>query len=255
MKYKRLVVFGDSFTYGHGLPDCHVDPIYPGRLPSKVGWPGVLARMLKIPQVLNFSYPGASNRYITHSIIDYNDFRKDDLIFVQFTYPFRDFYFDKDSIRTSIGRWKLDPDNPEDLDEHWKFYLDRTDQELITRSFENFLLSYFLLKQNSLKFYFMSLYDFFSEVHKYIYPRDGYYVTDIKEGMDSNHSSFLINNTYKILEKHFLKDIFIKALEYSVKNKDTTADNGHFGLATNNYIAELIFNHITEESNNLRKLI
>ena len=26
----RLIAFGDSFTYGDGLADCHVEPTHPG---------------------------------------------------------------------------------------------------------------------------------------------------------------------------------------------------------------------------------
>lgn len=38
-KTKRLVVFGDSYTFGYGLPDTMNNSV-----PSKLGWPNILAK-------------------------------------------------------------------------------------------------------------------------------------------------------------------------------------------------------------------
>ena len=237
--YKRLVVFGDSFTYGHGLADCHEEPYFPGKQPSKLGWPQILANTLNIPDVLNLSFPGCSNRYITHAIVNYSKFNKDDLVLVQFTFPFRDFYFDKHTNIKTIGLWTLDTNNPKDLDEHWKFYLDRTDQELLTRSFENYLLSYFFLKQKNVTFYLTSCYNLFPDIEPFIYKGSDANVTEIKEGRDY-HTSLFINYSYKIVEKHFLKNVFNKAIDYGVKNKDYALDGNHFGEKTHKFVAKLI---------------
>lgn len=46
-KYK-LVVFGCSFTFGHGLPDClDVNKKGPGTLPSKMAWSNHLQHLGK----------------------------------------------------------------------------------------------------------------------------------------------------------------------------------------------------------------
>ena len=51
----RLITFGDSFTYGHGLVDCHVpEKNWQGPNPSKFAWPQVLGDMLGI-EVINKS--------------------------------------------------------------------------------------------------------------------------------------------------------------------------------------------------------
>lgn len=250
--YNRLVVFGDSFTYGHGLPDCHREPYYPGKLPSKLGWPVTLAKTLQIPEVLNLSYPGCSNRYITHAIVDYNKFENDDLVLIQFTFPFRDFYFDKYTNRKTIGSWTLDTNNLEDLDKHWKFYLDRTDQELLTRSFENFLLSYLFLSQKNVNFYFMSCYNIFPDIQPFMYNGSDDNITEIKEGMDW-HTSLFISNTYNIIKEHFIKDIFIKAIDYSAENNDYALDSSHFGINTHNFVAKLILEYLTSKNKILFK--
>lgn len=64
----RLLAFGCSFTYGHGLEDCHIPPNLPGRQPSKSAWPEILAsRMGRM--CVNLSYPGASNKQIWHTLM------------------------------------------------------------------------------------------------------------------------------------------------------------------------------------------
>jgi len=80
----RLIAFGCSITYGHGLPDCFVPPYNPGPAPSNLSWPGVIARSLAIDCV-NVSMPGSSNKRIWHSIINF-EFNKDDKVFILWSY-------------------------------------------------------------------------------------------------------------------------------------------------------------------------
>ena len=42
----RLVAFGCSYTYGHGLPDCIMAKGRAGKRPSKFAWPYLLAKKL-----------------------------------------------------------------------------------------------------------------------------------------------------------------------------------------------------------------
>lgn len=42
----RLIAFGCSHTYGHGLPDCFIPPHRPGTDPSKLSWPYPLGELL-----------------------------------------------------------------------------------------------------------------------------------------------------------------------------------------------------------------
>lgn len=86
----RLVAFGCSFTYGHGLADCHVDPNYPGPEPSKLAWPSILSDLLKL-QVINRSRPGASNLHILWNLLNF-EFKKDDTCFILWTYFHRYIY-------------------------------------------------------------------------------------------------------------------------------------------------------------------
>lgn len=71
--YKRLVVFGDSNTFGHGLDDCwNPHDNGPGPRPSRHAWPSVLAKRLGIDCV-NRSKPGASGKEMVYHFMEYTD--------------------------------------------------------------------------------------------------------------------------------------------------------------------------------------
>ena len=77
---RRLVAFGCSNTYGHGLSDCYKDG-RPGRLPSNFAWPSLLADKLDIT-VDNKGQPGASNKRIWHNGLHYDYTENDTVIFM-----------------------------------------------------------------------------------------------------------------------------------------------------------------------------
>ena len=86
-KINRLVVFGDSFTYGHGLSDCRSSD----DLPSTQAWPALLGNQLDVP-VVNNAIPGYSNIEILISILTFG-FAENDLAIVGWTYVARDVLF------------------------------------------------------------------------------------------------------------------------------------------------------------------
>ena len=92
----RLIAFGDSFTYGDGLADCHVEPTHPGPLPSKFAWPQVLGNMLEF-EVINKSKPGHSNIQILKDILSF-DFLPSDTVVIGWTYAVRDYIFKKNFL-------------------------------------------------------------------------------------------------------------------------------------------------------------
>jgi hypothetical protein len=80
----RLIAFGCSYTYGHGLEDCHVEPNNPGLSHSKLAWPSLLANMLNL-EVVNCSNPGASNIHIFWKLLNFK-FNDDDLCVVMWSH-------------------------------------------------------------------------------------------------------------------------------------------------------------------------
>jgi len=68
---KRIVVFGDSNAFGHGLPDCtDPDGRYEINKPSKNAFPALIGDHFSIP-VINLGIPGASNDCILRLCYNY----------------------------------------------------------------------------------------------------------------------------------------------------------------------------------------
>lgn len=80
----RLVTFGCSFTYGHGLADCFIPPREPGPVPSKFAWPQLLANELKV-DCINMSVPGASNKEILNTLLNFK-FDSSDIVIIMWTF-------------------------------------------------------------------------------------------------------------------------------------------------------------------------
>lgn len=100
----RLIAFGCSHTYGVGLKDCWLDIGGPGDLPpSKLAWPQLMANKLNI-ECINASKWGSSNREIWHRIINF-DFKSDDIIIAQWTYPNRDCIIRQDGTIEQLATW------------------------------------------------------------------------------------------------------------------------------------------------------
>ena len=87
----RLVTFGCSFTYGHGLPDCHVEPNLPGDSPSQHAWPNLLAKKLGY-DCLNLAVCGSGNYQILLDILR-TDFKPDDVVVIGYSYFTRFNYY------------------------------------------------------------------------------------------------------------------------------------------------------------------
>lgn len=81
----RLIAFGCSVTYGHGLPDCFSPPDGPGSTPSNLAWPSLLGKKLGKSTVVNNSDPGASNLQILWKILNY-EFQPNDICVVYWSY-------------------------------------------------------------------------------------------------------------------------------------------------------------------------
>jgi hypothetical protein len=65
---RKMYFFGCSYTYGHGLEDCiEVPSMMAGQNPSKLNWAQMLGDDLGF-EVVNFAFPGASNKHIMHVI-------------------------------------------------------------------------------------------------------------------------------------------------------------------------------------------
>lgn len=80
----RLVTFGCSFVYGHGLPDCHIPPDIPDIKPSQLGWPNMVADKLGMP-CINLASPGIGNLAILMRVLK-AELKPDDIVVTAFSY-------------------------------------------------------------------------------------------------------------------------------------------------------------------------
>jgi hypothetical protein len=99
----RLIAFGCSITYGHGLQDCIKDQYHPGDYPSKYAWPQLLSDKLNL-ECINCSSPGASNKEIAYRIQNFK-FDRNDLVFVLWSYLERFCIVEEDKTITPLGPW------------------------------------------------------------------------------------------------------------------------------------------------------
>lgn len=101
---ERLVTFGCSHTFGHGLKDCiDLKNNYPLDNPSKYAWPSLLGQKLNL-DVQNLSQPGSSAKQIVHTVFE-SDLDSNDLVIVLWPHHHRTcFYHDKNTYMR-LGPW------------------------------------------------------------------------------------------------------------------------------------------------------
>ena len=109
---QRLITFGCSITYGHGLPDCFQPPMDPGPAPSSNAWPNVVANNLNV--ILdNQSKCGNSNLAILYDILNYK-FLPNDVVVIMWSFTGRDLIFGRKTllrkqIINHVGLWQNTP--------------------------------------------------------------------------------------------------------------------------------------------------
>ena len=80
----KLVTFGCSHTYGHGLSDCIAEDGSNGPTASQQAWPSILSGLTDM-KVDNASRPGASNLMITKAIVDYSKYDKNTVVVIMWS--------------------------------------------------------------------------------------------------------------------------------------------------------------------------
>ena len=100
----RIVAFGCSYTYGHGLTDClEEDKLTQGPTPSKLAFPSLLAKKLNC-ETINLGKSGNSNKEIWYDILNFK-FQENDIAIITWTYFSRFCIIKTDNIRR-INPWK-----------------------------------------------------------------------------------------------------------------------------------------------------
>lgn len=137
----KLWFFGDSYTYGHGLPDCAIynsklDFYDAGLTPSKLGWANIVATRTGLLHA-NMSLPGMSNLRI-HWTMRNIKFDPDDIVITQWSFPSRCVILD-DNLQdiyawpeTEQSKWFYSVHSPLDLERRSLLIVEHT--ELLMKS-------------------------------------------------------------------------------------------------------------------------
>ena len=104
----RMLAFGCSLTFGHGLKDCIGFDNAPGTFCSNYAWPSLLAKKLN-REVLNLSHPGASNKEIWHKIVN-TQFENDNLVFILWSHHDRYCIIEDENYTHQLGVWNVSKD-------------------------------------------------------------------------------------------------------------------------------------------------
>jgi hypothetical protein len=104
----KIVAFGCSYTYGHGLYDClDKKSNGPGPNPSNYTYLQHLAVKLKIDTVLNLAQPGVGNKYIMHKLdTNLHKINKEDIVIIQWSFIDRFSILHNSEDTTNLGPWK-----------------------------------------------------------------------------------------------------------------------------------------------------
>jgi hypothetical protein len=138
----RLVTFGCSYTYGHGLSDCLDNDGNPGPTPSKLSFSSLAAKKLNC-EYINLGKSGNSNKEIWNDILNFK-FQKNDIAITTWTYYSRFCIIKSDSIRR-INPW---------IDEEKIFYMNYSNRyDMILDFFNRLNHSNFYLKSIGIKNY------------------------------------------------------------------------------------------------------
>ena len=126
MSKQRLISFGCSYAFGHGLPDCvGKNNIDPGVYPSKLAYTNLLAERLGLEHI-NLSRPGASNKEISYRAKTF-EYLSSDIVLLSWTNSERTSVLNKDNIHI-IGPWC--PDKTSKL--YYKFFYNEIEEAFMT---------------------------------------------------------------------------------------------------------------------------
>ena len=149
----RLVAFGCSYTYGHGLKDCwNPKNKRPMPQPSSFAWPSLLAKKLNL-DLVNLAVPGSSNKKIWHKIVSFDEsLTSKDLVVVGWTHLERNCIIASKDKYINISPWDID--SP--LGEAWYRYFNNDYNRNLELNLQMSHVSYLLNSKGIKNYHFFS---------------------------------------------------------------------------------------------------
>jgi hypothetical protein len=255
---RRLLAFGDSFTWGTDLADSIDEMNIPDSLThsrdhsilrlnesspygeidhdhkqktsfacySKQTWPALLAEYFKFTYRC-YAVPGGSNQTITRNLLQYLPFINDtDVIIINWTYISRWDFVDANELRVTT-KWKTIRPGNNNKSEFEKFYSTYIQSELWDKwnSLKELLMAINLLKTKKIKFIMTSLDDLILDdtFHSPSYIKNAQ--NDVKDHIDwFDNKGFndwsTEHNFPRGVNGHPLEEAHIAAFKYMVNKYD-----------------------------------
>jgi|TARA_R110000851_G_scaffold230312_2_gene383032 hypothetical protein len=129
----RIIAFGCSYTYGHGLSDCiDTNGVGPGRCPSKLGFPDILATHLA-RKLINLSLPGIGDKHIMHAANNFI-FKQSDICLIQWSHGNRHCMIKQQGL-IDLGVWH----DTKPARAYYKFLHDQWDADIMRNVYINYI--------------------------------------------------------------------------------------------------------------------
>jgi len=235
--YKKINVFGDSHTYGAGMPDCGLDK--PWQQHSTLTWP---YHMYDKTQIRNFAYPGCANDTIGLKLVRHTT--KDDAVLIMFTYPERlhiirkgyNFVITPNSnisiSDTGDENWVAEQIADADQEKNRKYMLENYDDNFLEIILlKNILWCQYFCESKDIEYYFTLA----SATEK----------TKMKGSLEKYRDSLHDSINW---EKIFLVDGKYGFDEYGIKtNAKKGLDDGHWGVEYNKLFGKLFLDWIMQK--------
>ena len=214
LKPSRLITFGCSLTYGHGLPDCSVDKLYPGPVHSNLAWPTLVSEKMN-RECVNLSSPGSSNDRILNTILDFeNFFTPSDHVVILWSFVHRALLFRSGGTRLDIMPYGPGVNKSAGPEEWELYYRTHDEYDLCVRSIKNIhhATCYFTSKKITVSNFY---------VDGRLYP--------MVLSPDTNTKNMLVDMKY---------------ISHRLMKIDKALDDLHPGVKSHKMMAELIYHYI-----------
>jgi len=237
---KNINVFGDSHTYGDGLPDVILPHKTPWEQHSKLTWP---YHIFDNNAVNNFSYPGCSNDTIGLKLIRHTSNK--DMVVIMFTYPERlhlikngynfiaSHNFAQSVSDNGSENWVAKQLNEKFETENKEFVLKNFDDNFLEIIFlKNILLCQYFCKSNNIEYYFTL-----------VTVREKTKVSgSLKKYRDSLYDSIDWDNIFLVEEKYGFDD-------YAEKIKAKKGlDNAHWDIEYHKLFGNLFLDWLNKKN-------
>ena len=210
---ERLITFGCSHTYGHGLPDCiGLEKWSPGPSPSKLGWVAQLAEALELPYS-NYAEPGASVKEVALRFLD-QPIKENSLVVILWPFYPRTCFIQLEGDEIDYEQFLINADNIRFTNYYSNFYSE-LDALHTNNLYIKMVNSICKLKNCTVVNAFSSHeeYDFYNTRYEFV-PEVGFHGLFIHGTTEDGHLSLEGNRIYK--------DILLEYIEqevYKSKNK------------------------------------